>query len=384
MLDSPCGDPSNDGTVARGARPLVRRPPFHVSHDGDGAARRRGRVPSQPSGQGAVRRSGLRPRGLPGRHRVAAAARTGHLGPLLPRRRRRPHRRDDAVRDLPGAVRQGGGSLLRRSPDAEPLGLAPARDHQPLLPHRDAGPARRGHRLRREVPRRGRRGGLLVRRGGDERRRLARGPELRRHPQAAGHLRLREQLLRDQRGPAAADGDRQRRRPRGGLRVPRRRRGRERRPRVVRRDEDRGGTRAGRRGPHADRGEDLPLLPAHLRRRRPVVPLARRGPGGQGAGPDHAVRRHAHGSRRAGCRRDRRGVGRDQGRRRRADRRGVERRGPRSVDARAARVLRTRTARDREERRHRDPRHPARGDGGGRTRRGPRARTSRRGAGSSG
>ena len=177
MLDSPCGDPSHDGTVARGARTLDRRPPFHVSHDGDGAAHRRGRVPSQPAGQGAVRRSGLRPRGLPGRHRVAAPARTGHLGPLLPRRRRRPHRRDDPVRDLPGVVRQGGGSLLGRSPDAEPLGLAPARDHQPLLPHRHAGPARRGHRLRRQVPRRGRRGGLLVRRGGDERRRLARGPD---------------------------------------------------------------------------------------------------------------------------------------------------------------------------------------------------------------
>ena len=88
--------------------------------------------------------------------------------------------------------------------------------HQRLLPDRHAGPARGRHRLRGEASGRGRRGRLLVRRRGDERGRLARGPELRRDPPAAGDLRLREQPVRDQRAAVQADGrgGRRRRAPR--------------------------------------------------------------------------------------------------------------------------------------------------------------------------
>ena len=68
-----------------------------------------------------------------------------------------------------------------------------------LVADRHAGSPRRRHRVRREVPRRGRRGRHLVRRRSDQRGRLARGAELRRHPQAAGDLRVREQPLRHQR-----------------------------------------------------------------------------------------------------------------------------------------------------------------------------------------
>ncbi len=80
-----------------------------------------------------------------------------------------------------------------------------------LLPDRDPGPPRRRHRLRREVPRRGRRRGVLVRGGRHERGRLARGPELRGDPQASRRVRLREQPLRDQRPPVQADGRGERR-----------------------------------------------------------------------------------------------------------------------------------------------------------------------------
>ena len=86
---------------------------------------------------------------------TAWAMRAGrrHLGPLLPRPRRRAGRGDDAVRGLPRRVLEGGRPVLGRPADAEPLGLAAARHHQPLLPDRHAGPARRRHRLRDAVPR---------------------------------------------------------------------------------------------------------------------------------------------------------------------------------------------------------------------------------------
>ena len=61
-----------------------------------------------------------------------------------------------------------------------------------------------GHRLRDAVPGRGRRRRLLVRRGCDERGRLARGAELRRDPRAAGRVHLREQRVRDQRAPGSS------------------------------------------------------------------------------------------------------------------------------------------------------------------------------------
>ena len=50
-------------------------------------------------------------------------------------------------------------------------------------------------------------------------------------------------------------------------------------------------TRAGRRGPDADRGKTYRFFPHTSDDDDRVLPLARRGPGGQGPGPDHAVRR---------------------------------------------------------------------------------------------
>ena len=62
-----------------------------------------------------------------------------------------------------------------------------------------------------------------------------------------------------------------------------------------------------RRGPDADRVQDLPLPPAHLRRRRPDLPLPRGGRGGQGERPDRAVRGVPDGARpRSTTRRSRR------------------------------------------------------------------------------
>ena len=162
--------------------------------------------------------------------------------------------------------------------------------HQRLVPDRDPGPARGRHRLRREVPGRGRGRRLLVRRRRHERGRLARGPELRRDPPAPGDLRLREQPVRDQRPAVQADGGEGRGEPRRGLRLPRRRGRRQRRPRVLRGDEDRPRAGAGRRGPDADRVQDLPLHAPHLRRRRQELPLARGGRAGEGPRPAGPVR----------------------------------------------------------------------------------------------
>ena len=125
-----------------------------------------------------------------------------------------PRRRDDPVRDLPRGVRQGRRSLLaaagrcRRTgaPDGSASSAAP-----PPSPPRSRTPP--GIAYAHQVPRRGRRRGVLVRRRRHQRGRLARGPELRRHPQAAGGLRLREQPVRDQRPAVQADGRGGRRRP---------------------------------------------------------------------------------------------------------------------------------------------------------------------------
>ena len=65
-------------------------------------------------------------------------------------------------------------------------------------------------------------------------------------------------------------------------------------------------SRAGRRGPDADRVQDLPLPPAHVRRRRPDLPEPRGGGGGQASRPARRVRQVPGRARDPGRRRRRR------------------------------------------------------------------------------
>ena len=101
-------------------------------------------------------------------------------------------------------------------------------------PGRHAGAARRRHRSRLQTsrPRRGHR--RLFRRRRHQRWRCPRGYELRRHPQAAGDLRLREQWLRDLGSLAPAVRRRGRLHPRRRLRLRRRHRRWKRRARGLR------------------------------------------------------------------------------------------------------------------------------------------------------
>ena len=202
---------------------------------------------------------------MPDRNRVADAPGRRRLGAVLPRPRGGARRGDDPRADLPGRVLEGRRPHLRRTADAEPLELTRARDRQPLLPDRDPGPARGRHRLRDEVPGRGRGRGELVRGGRDERGRLARGPQFRSDPPAPRRVHLREQRVRDQRAAVEADGRGRRREPCRGLRDARRGRGRERRAGVLPRDEGgaRPSTRRGR--PDPDRVQDVSVPPPHLR-----------------------------------------------------------------------------------------------------------------------
>src|SRR3954468_1522367 len=183
---------------------------------------------------------------------------------------------------------------------------------------------------------------MLVRGRRDVRGRVARGHQLRRDPQAPRHLRLREQPLRDLGPRDEADGGRERRRSRRGVRHPRRHRRWQRRPRLLRGDEERGRAREGGRRPDADRGEDVPLLPTHLRRRRPFVSIARGGRGGEAPGSGPSVRARAARPRRADRRRHRARRRGDQGGHRRADRSRGERGRSRPRNARAASVRRGR------------------------------------------
>ena len=185
------------------------------------------------------------------------------------------------------------------------------------LAGRHAGAARGGDRHGRLGARRRRGRHDLVRRGHQQPGRGPRGDELRRRPQAAGHLRVREQRLRHQRAARQAGGRRPVAARAAGYGFP-----------GVMVDggdplacyaaakEAHDRARA-RRGPDPDRGArgatDQPLL-----RRRPApLPRPGRGRGAQGAGPDRraspasCARRPAH--RRAG----RGAAGRDQGRRQR-------------------------------------------------------------------
>ena len=116
-----------------------------------------------------------------------------------------------------------------------------------------------------------------------------RGDELRRRPQAAGHLRVREQRLRDQRPARPAGGRRLGRGPRGRLRharawwstaatcSPA--------TRPPRRPTSARGAATGRRS--SRRGWCASPVPL-LRRRPAPLPRPRRGRGAQGARPDPA------------------------------------------------------------------------------------------------
>ena len=114
------------------------------------------------------------------------------------------------------------------------------------------------------------------------------------------------------------------------------------------------------------------FLRPHLRRRRQVLPLARRGRGGAPPRPDRdASPPTSPSTRLIDTHGDRRAPGRGQGGDRRRDRDGLGRSRPRSANRDAPRVRRGATS-DREERRHGDPRRPARRDGRRRARRAAR------------
>ena len=122
---------------ARGPRPLPRRPPRDVRRDAHGPTRRRGVVPTEPTGEGPLRRPGVRTRGVPGGDRVAASTWGRLVVPLLPGPRRRARRGDDALRDLPRALREGRRPRVGRSPDARALGLEVAQRRVALVAHLD-------------------------------------------------------------------------------------------------------------------------------------------------------------------------------------------------------------------------------------------------------
>ena len=141
-------------------------------------------------------------------------------------------------RQMPGHY--GGGALQHRVPE---------------LPGRDAGAPCRRDRDGSLGARRRRRHAHHLRRGDEQPGRDPRGDELRRRPPPAGHLRVREQRLRDQRPARDAGRRRPRRDPRAGLRVPGRHRRRRRRARVLRGGQGGPRARGPRRGADPHRGE---------------------------------------------------------------------------------------------------------------------------------
>src|SRR6266508_453018 len=302
---------------------------------------------------------------------MAHAQGPGRVPAVLPRPGRVPCGRHDAGRRFPGGVRQGRRPVLRRPADARALGIPPAEHHHRLLPHRHAGPARSGGGLRDQVPRRGRRGVVLVRRRRDQRGRLARGPELLRHPQAAARLGRREQPVRDRGAAVEADGGEVGGRPGPGVRVRGGRGGRQRRPGLLRGHEAGRGQGPERGRSHADRGQHVPIPSAHLGRRRPDVPEPRGGRGGQGPRPHRVVRQPPEGPRAHRRRRDRAAPDRGQGPGRRRGRPGLERSGPGAGDGDAPPVRRFRCLDRGRPREHGDGGHPRRTAGAGTGRRVP-------------
>ena len=174
------------------------------------------------------------PRGRPGRHRLGLQARSRLDRPVLSLDRHVPHVRDEPARHPDRAVRDRQRPELRRSPDARPLRLARAQPRERLLAGGDAAAPRRRDRARGQGPQD--RPGRDDEHGGGEQQpgRRPRGPELRGDPQAAVHLRRREQRLRDQRPDGTPGVEPQRGRSCRGLRHPGRDRGRQRRPGLLR------------------------------------------------------------------------------------------------------------------------------------------------------
>ena len=145
--------------------------------------------------------------------------------------------------------------LVGRPPDARPLRLARAQPRVGLVAGRDAAPARGRDRAGRQDPqdRPGRddeHGRGLLEPG-----RRPRGAELRGDPQAAVHLRRREQRLCDQRAGGDGRWPVERRGARRRLRHARRHRRRCGRAGVLRGCQGGGRAGAGGRRPDADRGE---------------------------------------------------------------------------------------------------------------------------------
>ena len=212
MLDSPHG--ARRRRVHAGRRTphetlglTARRPPRDVPARAHGAPARRGGAPPEPDGPRTVRRPGRGTRGLPDRAprgRCAGASTSG--SPTTATRRRARRRHDARTRSSSGSsprrtTRRRAAARCRRTGGIERLGIITS--SSPIatqVPHAAGIAYAVKYRGEDAVV------ASLVRRGRDERGRLARGPELRRDPQAPGRVRLREQPLRDQRAAVQADG----------------------------------------------------------------------------------------------------------------------------------------------------------------------------------
>ena len=129
---------------------------------------------------------------------IASALRKGHDW-MVPYYRSvaADHLRHEPARDHARPVRARRGPVVGRPADARPLRHRGPQHPVVSSPVGDADPPRDGHRLGGQAAqdRAGR--DHLHRRGLVQPGRLPRGPQLRRHPQAAGDLRRREQRLRD-------------------------------------------------------------------------------------------------------------------------------------------------------------------------------------------
>ena len=122
--------------------------------------------------------------------------------------------RHERARHPDRAVRQGDRPLVGRPPDARPLRQRATQPGVGVVAGRDPDAARRRHRARRQDPQDGPGRDDVDGRGLLQPGRRPRGPQLRRDPQAAVHLRRREQRLRDQRAGREGAGRQGRRDPR--------------------------------------------------------------------------------------------------------------------------------------------------------------------------
>ena len=237
--------------------------------------RRRADVDPQPGRPDPVRHQRPGPRGRPGRDRLGVREGPGLDRAVLPLDRDVPDLRDEPARHHDRPVRDGLRPVVGRPPDARPLRQPRAQPRVGLVAGRDPAAPRRRDRAGGQDPqdRPGRddeHGRGLVEPG-----RRPRGAQLRGDPQAAVHLRRREQRLCDQRAGGHAGVGRGRRRSGGRLRDPGRRRRRRGRARLLRRRARRGRPGSSRRGADADRGQGDPADRALVGRPADEVPLRR-------------------------------------------------------------------------------------------------------------